>query len=67
MKAYYKNRALGLNIVNQKGPLTLAGSSPYCVLLQVVSEDKVNFVLFSVYKRITLFLELSEFFMPVSF
>ena len=42
LKAYYKNRTPGLNIVNQKGPLALAGSSPYCVLLQVVSEDIVT-------------------------
>ena len=31
-----------LNTVNQKEPLTLVESSPYSVLLQVVSEDIVN-------------------------
>ena len=51
LKAYYKNRTPGLNtVMNQKGPLTSVGSSPYCVLLQVVSEDS-EFVLFSVHKK----------------
>ena len=31
-----------LNKLNQKGPLTPAGSSPYCVLLEVVCEDIVK-------------------------
>ena len=45
LKAYCKTWTPGplrsLNTLNQKGPLTPPGSSPYCVLLEVVSEDIV--------------------------
>ena len=48
-----------VNTLNQKGPLTQAGSSPYCVLLEVVSEDIVlviKFVshIFCLQRKITL-------------
>ena len=49
-----------LNTANQKGPLTPVGSSPHCVLLQVVSEDIVNLCYCLSTKKITLPLELSK-------
>ena len=61
MKAYCKTWTPGplrsLNTLNKKGPLTPAGSSPYCVLLEVVSEDIViKFVshIFCLQRKITL-------------
>ena len=60
LKAYCKTWTPGplrsLNTLNQKGPLTPAGSSPYCVLLEVVSEDIViKFVshIFCLHRKIT--------------
>ena len=64
LKAYCKTWTPGplrsLNTLNQKGPLTLAGSSPYCVLHEVVSEDIViKFVshIFCLQRKITLLLD----------